>query len=123
MYNSNPKIFRIVHFTKGFGKAFFWDRIFCFGIDESLWNDYAQRLKKVMGIKHAILMTQVRSDLDKMQIVATSQLEGVEFSSFRVSARRQYKESHLSSQEINEAVGQYIQSIYLKPVKLKKAMV
>ncbi|SVE35340.1 uncharacterized protein METZ01_LOCUS488194, partial [marine metagenome] len=24
-------------------------RIFCFGIDESLWNDYASRLRKVMG--------------------------------------------------------------------------
>ena len=96
-------------------------RIFCFGIDESLWNDYARRLKKVMGIKHAILMVQVRSDLDKMQTVATSQLEGVEFSSFRVSARRHYKEFQLSSQQINEAVGRYIQSIYLKPVKLKNA--
>ena len=96
-------------------------RIFCFGIDESLWNDYARRLKKVMGIKHAILMIQVKSDIDKMQTVATNQLDGVEFSSFRISARRQYKEFQLSSQQINETVGRYIQSIYLKPVKLKNA--
>ena len=96
-------------------------RIFCFGIDESLWNDYARRLHKVMGIKYAILMTQVKSDIDKMQTVAANHLEGMEFLSFRVSARRQYKEFHLSSQQINEAVGQHIQSIYLKPVKLKNA--
>ena len=96
-------------------------RIFCFGIDESLWNDYARRLQKVMGLKHAILMIQVKSDLDKMQTVAANQLEGVEFSSFRMSARRQYKDFHLSSQQINEAVGRHIQSIYLKPVKLKNA--
>ena len=96
-------------------------RIFCFGIDKSIWNNYARRLQKVMGIKHAILMAQVKSEIDKMQIVAATQLEGLEFSSFRVSARRQYKESHLSSQEINEVVGRYIQSIYLKPVKLKNA--
>ena len=96
-------------------------RIFCFGIDESLWNDYARRLKKVMGIKHAILMIQVKSDIDKMKTVATNQLDGIEFSSFRVSARRQYKEFQLSSQQINEIVGRYIQSIYLKPVKLKNA--
>ena len=96
-------------------------RIFCFGIDESKWNDYASRLKRVMGIKHAILVTQVDSDLDIIQNVAANQLKQLDFSSFRVSARRQYKEFHLSSQEINETVGQYLQSVYLKPVKLKKA--
>ena len=96
-------------------------RIFCFGIDKSLWNGYASRLKKVMGIKHAILMDQVASDIDIIQTVAADQLEGLEFSSFRISARRQYKEFHLSSQKINQVVGQYIQSIYLKPVKLKEA--
>ena len=96
-------------------------RIFCFGIDESLWNEYAQRLRKVMGIKHAILMTQVKSDIDKIQSVAAIQLKGIEFVSFRVSARRQYKEYPLTSQEVNEQVGQHLQSIYLKPVKLKNA--
>jgi len=96
-------------------------RIFCFGIDESLWNEYAQRLRKVMGIKHAILMTQVKSDIDKIQSVAVIQLKGIEFVSFRVSTRRQYKEYPLTSQEVNEHVGQHLQSIYLKPVKLKNA--
>ena len=96
-------------------------RIFCFGINESLWNDYAQRLRKVMGIKHAILMTQVKDDIDTMKSVAAAQLKGLEFSSFRVSARRQYKDFHLSSQEINITVGQHLQSTYLKPVKLKNA--
>ena len=96
-------------------------RIFCFGIDGSLWNEYAQRLRKVMGIKHAILMTQVKNDIDKIQSVAAIQLKGIEFVSFRVSARRQYKEYALTSQEVNEQVGQHLQSIYLKPVKLKNA--
>ncbi len=96
-------------------------RIFCFGIDKSMWNDYAQRLRKVMGIKHAILMSQVKSDIDTIQAVAATQLKELEFSSFRVSARRQYKDFHLSSQEINKRVGQHLQSINLKPVKLKNA--
>jgi len=47
-------------------------RIFCFGIDESMWNDYAHRLRKVMGIKHAILMSQVKSDIDTIQAVAAA---------------------------------------------------
>jgi thiamine biosynthesis protein ThiI len=74
-----------------------------------------------MGIKHAILMTQVKDDIDTMKSVAAVQLKGLEFSSFRVSARRQYKDFHLSSQEINIMVGQHLQSTYLKPVKLKNA--
>ena len=64
-------------------------------------------------------MAQVKSNIDKIQTIAADQLKDLEFSSFRVSARRQYKEFHLSSQEINEVVGRHIQSIYLKPVKLK----
>ena len=74
-----------------------------------------------MGIKHAILMTQVKDDIDTIKFVAAAQLKGLEFSSFRVSARRQYKDFHLSSQEINIRVGQHLQSTYLKPVKLKNA--
>ena len=49
-------------------------RIFCFGIDESMWKDYAQHLRKVMGIKHAILMTQVKGDIDTIQSVTAAQL-------------------------------------------------
>ncbi len=96
-------------------------RIFCFGIDESMWNDYALRLRKVMGIKHSILMTQVKGDIDIIQSVAAAHLKDLEFLSFRVSARRQYKDFHLSSQDINIIVGTHLQSIYLKPVKLKNA--
>ena len=50
-------------------------RIFCFGIDESQWNDYAHRLRKVMGIKHAILMTQVANDIKIIQ--ATTKLNKI----------------------------------------------
>ena len=96
-------------------------RIFCFGIDESKWNEYANRLKKVMGVKHAILMNQVKDDIEKIQSIAEEQLKELSFSSFRVSARRQYKDFHLSSHEINILVGKHLQSIYLKPVKLKGA--
>ena len=52
-------------------------RIFCFGIDKSLWNDYARRLQKIMGLKYAILMTQVKSDIDKMQTVEAEQIKNI----------------------------------------------
>ena len=96
-------------------------RIFCFGIDELKWNKYAKRLKKVMGIKHSTLAEQLASDIELIQESASDQLQDVEFDTFRVSTKRQYKEFPLSSQEVNEEVGKHIQSLYLKPVDLKNA--
>ena len=96
-------------------------RIFCFGIDVSQWVEYAKRLKKVMGIKHATLVDQLESNLKLIQESTSNQLQGVEFDTFRVTTKRQHKEFHLSSQEVNEKVGKHIQSLYLKSVKLKNA--
>ena len=94
-------------------------RIFCFGIDESQWDNYAHRLKKVMGIKHATLVNQLTSNIELIQNAASDQLQGVKFDTFRVTTKRHYKEFYLSSQEVNEKVGKHIQSLYLKPVDLK----
>ncbi len=96
-------------------------RIMCFGVDKSYWHEYADRLKKVMGIKHATLMDQLESNIELIQELASNQLKNVNFQTFRVSTKRQYKEFSLSSQEVNEKVGKHIQSIYLKPVDLKNA--
>ena len=96
-------------------------RIICFGVDKSYWHEYADRLKKVMGIKHATLVDQLESDIELVKESAAKQLEDVDFKTFRISTKRQYKEFPLSSQEVNEKVGEHIQSIYIKPVDLKNA--
>ena len=66
-------------------------------------------------------MQQVKSDLELIQDSASSQLLNIQFSTFRISTRRQYKDFPLSSQKINEAVGKHIQSIFFKAVDLKNA--
>ena len=76
-----------------------------------------------MGIKHATLMAQLNCDMDLIQESAVLQLQQVEFETFRVTTKRQFKEFSLSSQQVNEEVGKYIQSMYLKPVDLKNAEV
>ena len=96
-------------------------RIFCFGIDQSQWEEYARRLMKVMGIKHATLMVQLNCKMDLIQKSAAFQLQEVEFETFRVTTKRQYKEFPLTSQEVNEVVGKHLQSIYLKGVDLNNA--
>ena len=74
-----------------------------------------------MGIKHATLMEQVNGKIDLIQISAASQLQDVEFETFRITTKRQYKEFPFQSQEVNEKVGEYIQYIYFKSVKLNNA--
>ena len=98
-------------------------RIFCFGIEKSQWDNYSNRLKKVMGIKHATLMAQLKSEIDLIKESAALQLQRVEFGTFRVTTKRQFKEFSLTSQQINEEVGKHLQLLYLKPVDLKNAEV
>ena len=87
-------------------------RIFCFGIEKSQWDNYSNRLKKVMGIKHATLMAQLKSEIDLIKESAALQLQRVEFCNFRVTTKRQFKEFLLTSQQINEEVGKHLQSLY-----------
>ena len=96
-------------------------RIICFGINESHWSEYAERLKKIMGIKHATLVEQLKDNIERIQVSASDQIRGVEFNTFRVTTKRQYKQFPLSSQQVNEKVGKHIQSLYLKQVDLKNA--
>jgi len=96
-------------------------RIFCFGIDESQWVLYADRLNKVMGIKHATLVEKLEDNLESIKESASDQIQGVIFDTFRVTTKRHYKEFPLSSQQVNEEVGKHIQSLYLKSVNLKNA--
>ena len=42
-------------------------RIFCYGIDVSRWNEYAGRINKIMGIKHATLMEKNICTIDEME--------------------------------------------------------
>ncbi|MBC8214719.1 MAG: tRNA 4-thiouridine(8) synthase ThiI [Candidatus Marinimicrobia bacterium] len=96
-------------------------RVFVFGIDELRWDEYAERLKCVMGLMNATLMTQIPAEIEKIRELSAELIKDENFSSFRVSAKRQYKNYPLTSTEINIDVGAHIQSIYKKPVKLKGA--
>jgi len=98
-------------------------RVFCFGVEKEQWSDYGKRLKRVMGIKHATLMSQVPGEMEEIKEEVLQQLQGKTFDSFRISARRQYKEFPLTSQQINEKIGAVVQSAYNKPVNLKQAAI
>ena len=96
-------------------------RVFIFGINHSRWDEYAITLKKVMGLMSAHLVQRVDAEMDLINQKAAQLISGKNFESFRVSTKRQYKNFPLTSQEVNEQVGSYLQPICQKPVKLKGA--
>tara|TARA_B100000945_G_C20422402_1_gene618675 strand:- start:557 stop:1771 length:1215 start_codon:yes stop_codon:yes gene_type:complete len=93
--------------------------IICFGINKQRWKEYASRLESTMGIKHATLMTKIKCEISLIKSVVLEELDGIEFNSFRISTKRQYKQFDLTSQQVNELVGEYIQEFSNKPVSLK----
>ena len=94
-------------------------RIFCHGIDSSRWSEYVNRINKIMGIKHATLMEKNICTMDAMEKSAINQMKGVTFKSFRVTTKRQWKDFSFTSQQVNEKVGEKINTTLNKLVKLK----
>ena len=96
-------------------------RVLIFGIDKNQWDAYSKILKKVIGLVSATLVQQVKADIDYINKIASKLIDGEEYNTFRVSTKRQYKNFPLTSQEINERTGSYLQQLYKKDVKLKGA--
>ncbi len=96
-------------------------RVFVLNVNPEQWPEYASRLKNVMGLMNATLMIQIVSGLDDIKATAAQLIEDITFETFRVSARRQYKNYPLSSGTLNQEVGAHLQELCGKPVKLKGA--
>ncbi len=96
-------------------------RVFVLDTAPHLWPEYARRLKNVMGLMNATLMTRIPAELEEIKHTAAELIENRTFETFRVSARRQYKNFPLSSGTLNTEVGAHLQKLCGKPVRLKGA--
>ena len=96
-------------------------RVFIYGVNEVKWQEYADRLKHVMGLMNAHLVVRAPAELDVIKSISEELISNKSFDTFRVSARRQYKSFPLTSHQINMEVGAYLQPLCNKPVKLKGA--
>ena len=97
-------------------------RIFVFGINYDDWNIYSKLLEKVIGIKNALLVKCTDTNIDNINNISNiliSEMKNI--STFRISAKRQYKDYKYTSQEINQIVGSFILSKNNLKVKLKKS--
>jgi len=94
-------------------------RVFVFGVMPEKWNVYSIRLNNIMGLANATLVIQIEPTIELLNKTAENLVCDKQFNTFKIAARRQYKDFYLTSMEINKQVGAHLQKIYNKPVKLK----
>lgn len=77
-------------------------------------------LKNVFGIAYFAFAVSSEQKIEIIKKKALSFLKDKKFKTFRISAKRSGKEFSLTSQQINEKVGEYIVKNLKKKVKLEK---
>ena len=73
-----------------------------------------------MGLKNAILMYKTDTEIENIKDITKDLIKDEQFESFRITAKRQDKNLHLTSHEINQIIGAEIQIYTNKSVSLKK---
>ena len=79
-----------------------------------------ERLSTLLGVEKLSLAYQAPSDVEGMKPVIEELLAGRVFRSFRITARRADKTFPLTSQQLNEELGAYVQGLTGVPVNLKQ---
>ena len=93
-------------------------RVFIHNINFDEWDEYKKRLKNLMGLQHATLMIKTDNDLNEIKLSANQLIKNNDFSSFRITTKRNNKKYKYNSNEVSIEVGDYVQKISKKPVNL-----
>jgi tRNA uracil 4-sulfurtransferase len=76
--------------------------------EKAVEEEIKEKLKKVLGIASFSFCDNVEQDLKIIQEKALELLSDFDFKKFRISSQRAWKKFFLTSQEINQKVGQYV---------------
>ncbi|MBI2163260.1 MAG: tRNA 4-thiouridine(8) synthase ThiI [candidate division NC10 bacterium] len=76
---------------------------------EADWEVIRGRLRSVFGIANFSLAERVEPDMAALKAAVGNALEGRTFRSFKVAARRAYKQFPLTSEDINRELGAFVQ--------------
>ena len=82
-------------------------------------NQQSDVLKNIFGIAYFAFAVSTKNEIEKIQETALTLVKNKKFKTFRVSAKRSNKKFSLSSQEINEKVGESVVNNLKKKVDLK----
>tara|TARA_B100000029_G_scaffold428131_1_gene437878 strand:- start:5637 stop:6818 length:1182 start_codon:yes stop_codon:yes gene_type:complete len=93
-------------------------RVFIHNINIKDWDIYKDCLKNVMGLQSATLMIKTNSDINEFKQASCELIKNLNFKSFRISTKRQYKQFKHTSNQVNVQIGEYVQLLSKKPVSL-----
>lgn len=80
--------------------------------------DVVERLSRVFGVSNFAPCWQAPHDLEAIKAVVSRALHGRTFNSFRVSARRAFKELPFGSREMNDVIGAHVMATHDTRVSL-----
>lgn len=72
------------------------------------WERIQERLRAIFGVANYSVALRVPTELDRLKQVVASAIEGREFRSFRISARRAFKTLPWTSHQVNEEIGKHV---------------
>src|SRR3990172_1744351 len=75
---------------------------------EADWEAIRERLRSVFGIANFALAERVEPDMTALKKAVGKALEGRTFPSFKVAARRSFKQFPLTSEDINRELGAFV---------------
>ncbi len=83
--------------------------------------DVVERLSRVFGISNFAPCWHAPHDMEAIKSVVSQALQGRQFGSFRIAARRAFKELPFGSREMNYAIGEHVMATHDTKVDLNHA--
>jgi len=87
--------------------------------DDSPANEITHRLERVFGIANFAVTYEVPAEFDTIKASLGNLIAAKTFSSFKVDARRGTKEFPMNSQQLNQELGGFVQSLTGAAVKME----
>jgi thiamine biosynthesis protein ThiI len=87
---------------------------------EADWEAIRERLRSVFGIANFALAERVEPDMTALKKAVGKALEGRTFRSFKVAARRAFKQFPLTSEDINRELGAFVKEQTQAAVDLER---
>ncbi|MFM8540688.1 MAG: tRNA uracil 4-sulfurtransferase ThiI [Nitrospira sp.] len=93
--------------------------------DDALWEPIKERLARVFGIanfslNHGTPLDLTHPDLDELKKLAGQAVQGLSFSTFRISTKRADKRFRLTSMDVERAIGAHVCALTGKKVNLSE---
>ena len=94
-------------------------RVFIHKININDWHKFKSRIKNIMGLQHATLVIETKTNLDDIKNSTEILIKNKDFKSFRITTKRNDKNFSYDSNEINKEIGAHVQNISGSKVSLK----